>query len=129
MCFLLYEFLIFFFITALRPTHRLLLCSLQKALLQSLLTQRERRAVLGEKSSSLLASIPVSLTCLCLYHSYPTGALWGRWCYRGGCPGKFAADYSQKGGSDAVLFSLRLKCSCPWPLLFQVLPSELLSFI
>lgn len=74
----------FFFITALRPTHPLLLCSLQKALLQSLLTQRERSAVLGEKSSSLLASIPMSSACLSLYHSCPTRALWGRWCYRGG---------------------------------------------
>lgn len=54
----------FFFITALRPTHRLLLCSLQKALLQFLLTWRERNTV---KSSSLLASIPLSSACLTVF--------------------------------------------------------------
>lgn len=57
----------FFFITALRPAHRLLLCSLQKASLQFLLTWRERNTVHREESSSLLASIPLSSARLAVF--------------------------------------------------------------
>lgn len=82
----------FFFITALRPTHHLLLCSLQKGLLQSLLTWTARNRVHRQKNSSLLASIPLSSVFLSLYHSWCTRAFWSKlshkedWqvCRRGG---------------------------------------------
>lgn len=110
----------FFFITALRPTHRLLLCSLQKALLQFLLTWRERNTVHREKSSSLLASIPLSSACLTAFTTAalqePSGA--------GGVTGEVDQASLQKTthrtGGQVEFSKSHTQHSSSWLLLFQV---------